>query len=270
MILGMPRRSTAAALNLAALLAVAGFVAVTAGAARANSGGITGRSGKQGATCTQCHGGGVAPEVAFIGPGEVLIGETTEFVFELRALVPAQRAGGFNIAASDGRLDVVEGQGERRARNGELTHVGPVRVDDNHIVTWAFRWTAPDAPGTYTLFGAGNAVNLNGQSSGDRSSTTTFDVVVREAFDTPTPSPTPTPPPDTPTATATFGPVACVGDCDDGNSITVNELVTGVNVALGNVPLSACPPFDANGDRAVAINELVAAVNAALGVCIME
>jgi len=37
-----------------------------------------------------------------------------------------------------------------------------------------------------------------------------------------------------------------------------------VNIALGNLPLSACPAFDVNGDGKVTINELIRAVNAAL------
>jgi hypothetical protein len=46
-----------------------------------------------------------------------------------------------------------------------------------------------------------------------------------------------------------------------------NELITGVNIALGATPLSACPSFDINGDNMVGINELITAVNNALGTC---
>lgn len=47
-----------------------------------------------------------------------------------------------------------------------------------------------------------------------------------------------------------------------------NELVIGVNIALGLSAGSACPAFDASGDERVTINELVAAVNDALNGCI--
>jgi hypothetical protein len=75
-------------------------------------------------------------------------------------------------------------------------------------------------------------------------------------------------PPDTatPEATATVPP-ACPGDCGGDGSVTVNELISGVNIALGNAPVSSCPAFDRNGDGEVSINELIAAVNAALNGC---
>jgi len=61
--------------------------------------------------------------------------------------------------------------------------------------------------------------------------------------------------------------VACTGDCDGDGTVTVNELLVGVNIALGNAMTSACPSFDSNGDGDVTIDELLAAVNNALGSC---
>jgi hypothetical protein len=63
---------------------------------------------------------------------------------------------------------------------------------------------------------------------------------------------------------ATFG---CVGDCDNSGDVTINELITGVNIALGNASLQLCPAFDCNQDGQVTINCLVIAVNAALNGC---
>jgi hypothetical protein len=63
-------------------------------------------------------------------------------------------------------------------------------------------------------------------------------------------------------------PATCPGDCSGDGTVAINELITGVNIALGSATLDACPPFgDCNGDGSVAINELIAAVNAALGGC---
>ncbi len=50
-------------------------------------------------------------------------------------------------------------------------------------------------------------------------------------------------------------------------SVAINELITGVNIALGSGPLSSCPSFDVNGDEMVEINELISAVNNALTGC---
>jgi len=59
----------------------------------------------------------------------------------------------------------------------------------------------------------------------------------------------------------------CVGDCNNDNTVAINELVTGVNIALGSAAVLTCPSFDANGDGVVAINELITGVNNALGTC---
>lgn len=59
----------------------------------------------------------------------------------------------------------------------------------------------------------------------------------------------------------------CTGDCNADGTVAINELITGVNIALGNSPLSTCTAFDVNSDGMVAINELIAAVSNALGGC---
>ncbi len=63
---------------------------------------------------------------------------------------------------------------------------------------------------------------------------------------------------------------ACVGDCDGDGMVAVNELIRGVNIALGNTGIDQCPVFDTDGDGMVGINELVAGVNAALNGCPIE
>ncbi|HVN86112.1 MAG TPA: di-heme enzyme [Candidatus Binatia bacterium] len=59
----------------------------------------------------------------------------------------------------------------------------------------------------------------------------------------------------------------CGGDCDLSGSVSVNELVTSVNVALGTATLAECVTADADGDGLVTVDELVAVVNHALGGC---
>ena len=74
-----------------------------------------------------------------------------------------------------------------------------------------------------------------------------------------TPGPTPTP---LPTSTG-----QCVGDCDGDQRVTIAELVRGVNIALGNLPVNACNAFDSSGDGAVSVSELISAVNRTLAGC---
>jgi hypothetical protein len=69
--------------------------------------------------------------------------------------------------------------------------------------------------------------------------------------------------------TAYFGDCrpACAGDCDNGSRVTIDELILGIVIALGNAATAACPAFDADADGRVSISELVAAVDRALGTC---
>lgn len=70
-------------------------------------------------------------------------------------------------------------------------------------------------------------------------------------------------------STDTAGPYSdcAAGDCNQSNDVTVNELVFGVNIALGRAALSGCPFFDTNESMTVTVDELVLAVRAALEGC---
>lgn len=102
--------------------------------------------------------------------------------------------------------------------------------------------------------------------------TTTFTATARQtatATITPLRSRTPT---ETPTATSTPTPSPtqaelCVGDCDGSSAVTIDELIKGVNIALGASTIDVCRAFDKNQDNKVTIDELVSAVNAALTGC---
>ncbi len=88
---------------------------------------------------------------------------------------------------------------------------------------------------------------------------------------TPTPTGTPTattPPTATATAPPTDTPVmgACGGDCNDDGSVAINELIIGVSIALGALPVDTCPSF-AGPDGQVGITDLIAAVSDALSGC---
>ncbi len=59
----------------------------------------------------------------------------------------------------------------------------------------------------------------------------------------------------------------CAGDCNGNLRVDVGELVVGVQIALGNRPLSACGGFDLDKDGHVNINELTTGVKSALYGC---
>lgn len=59
---------------------------------------------------------------------------------------------------------------------------------------------------------------------------------------------------------------ACPGDCDGDGAVTVDELIRGVALALGE-ETGRCSVVDANGDQQVTIDELTAAVGTALASC---
>lgn len=67
---------------------------------------------------------------------------------------------------------------------------------------------------------------------------------------------------------ATFPSIpACAGDRNGDRSVSVDELVRGVGIALGTQALNVCPAFDRDSSNAIEVNELVLAVNAALSGC---
>jgi hypothetical protein len=48
--------------------------------------------------------------------------------------------------------------------------------------------------------------------------------------------------------------------------VSINDLITGVNIVLGNLPVSSCPAFE-NTEGMVDIAQLVRAVSNALDGC---
>lgn len=223
--------------------------------------GVIGASGKNnGFFCRNCHAGGTAPIVAFGGPTTMGLRSIATFRFTVTSQAASQISAGLDVAASAGVLGLVEGQGTRLQLN-EVTHSIPRANDANGQAIFEFTWQAPATAGTYTLFGAGTSANDDTLATGDAAARTTYEIVVGENI----PTPTPTPPVPTPTTTAEIP--TCVGDCNGDGSVTVDEIITGVNIALGIAPPSACPVFDTNGDRTVTVEEILQAVNNALSGC---
>jgi hypothetical protein len=64
--------------------------------------------------------------------------------------------------------------------------------------------------------------------------------------------------------TVTLG---CIGDCDRDGNVTVDEILSMVNRALGNSQASVCSRGDLNRDGTITIEEILTAVNNAQKGC---
>lgn len=78
----------------------------------------------------------------------------------------------------------------------------------------------------------------------------------------PSATPTPSRPP-----TATPAPPACQGDCDSSGGVTVDEIVTGISIALGDLEVESCDVLDPDGNGSVTVDELLQAIQRALDGC---
>lgn len=68
-------------------------------------------------------------------------------------------------------------------------------------------------------------------------------------------------------APAAFAAPPCAGDCSGNGRVSIDELVLGIGMALGEVAADSCTPADLNGNDEVSVDELVVAVNNALVGC---
>jgi hypothetical protein len=59
----------------------------------------------------------------------------------------------------------------------------------------------------------------------------------------------------------------CPGDCDENGSVTVDEIVRLVTIALGSLGIENCPAADIDGSQSVTVDEIVTAVTNALNGC---
>ena len=125
------------------------------------SGGVTGKTKKNGNGCT-CHGSFSSNvNVVIEGPENMSPGETKEFSLIISG--GPLLAGGTNISASAGEL--IAGLGTQLLGN-ELTHSQPKLSSEGKVI-FPFSFTAPSVEAEVTLFANGNSVNLDGTNSGD-------------------------------------------------------------------------------------------------------
>lgn len=198
--------------------------------------GIVGYSGQQGVSCNDsCHMDGVTPLVRFEGPQRVMADAVASFRFVVTSQSSKQKVAGFNVAASDGVLGVVAGQGEQLEFD-ELTHDAP-KPNVDSAASWQFTWQAPSQPGVYTLYGAGLSANGNGTRNGDDSNLTTLEVKVS---------------------------AEAIGDANCDARVTAADVTAVVVLLPGGVP-GACDGADANGNGGVTAVDIPVVVAALFG-----
>nr|AYM52846.1 hypothetical protein [Myxococcaceae bacterium MCy9487] len=162
---------------------------LVAGSAFANSTGMTARSGKQSVSCTAsgCHGGGAStPSVTLEGPTALTAGQTGNYSLIITG-GPGVKAG-MNVATGgvDGAT-LTAGSGTKLV-SGELTHSLP-KAFTGTTARFDFSLVAPATNGTLKLYGAGNSVNGDTQSTGDAHANATLDVVITGGSDPVAPTP---------------------------------------------------------------------------------
>ena len=158
----------------------------------------------------------------------------------------------------------------------------PVRVDPNGLVAW-LRSSGPGMCGgpppvstptptaedtaTATEPPAATATAVDTATSTRTRTRTNTGTPTETATITRTPTETGTP---TQTRTRTPSPTQgpCYGDCNLDGQIRINELITGVNIALGTRDLADCRSFDITLDGRVNVGELIRAVRNVIHGCI--
>ncbi|MFI5365205.1 MAG: hypothetical protein ACHQ4J_06240 [Candidatus Binatia bacterium] len=133
-------------------------------------------------------------------------------------------------------------------------------VDGTSVTLYATGSTATNDAGT--LYSLTDSSGFNGAMNGSLNPVAT--AAANETFrgvalapvtlGAPTPSPSVTP-------------IACIGDCDGSGMVTVDEILTLVNIALGSGSVMDCEAGDANQDGQITIDEILIAVNHALNGC---
>lgn len=113
--------------------------------------------------CGGCHKGGEAPQISLKGPDEVAPGSWNPY--ELVVKNPGQKAGGFDLAVSAGKL--ISWTLRVKPNNGELVHIAPIPREKDGSVLLEFDWIAPKETGMYAITAAIASVNQDGTPMGD-------------------------------------------------------------------------------------------------------
>jgi Putative metal-binding motif len=160
-------------------------------------------TGKTGSStgCGTCHGTAASSSVtsAFsVASTTVVPGDALSITFTVASSDSTHLGAGLNVAATGGTLAAGT---DTKLSSGQITHDGVTALAGGSAA-FTMSWTAPSTEGTYTVAGAGNAVNSNGASTGDGwAVATSLTLVVDDGCD------------DLDGDTVTD----CDGDCDDSD-----------------------------------------------------
>jgi hypothetical protein len=146
--------------------------------------GISGYSGKDGKTCTECHAPASAkPSATIKGPTTLAPGTSGTYQLvvdtDVTSSASAKRQVGFDVATSAGALGTVDQTNPTRLLAGELSHTNALPAAQSVAVS--FTLTAPASDGTVTLFAAALSADGDGTNNGDSTTTATLDVHISSA-----------------------------------------------------------------------------------------
>jgi hypothetical protein len=94
-----------------------------------------------------------------------------------------ETAGGLDVSATAGVLEILPGATDTQKFNDEITHTAPKMADEEGAVTFSFQWQAPAVAGPATLYGAGNSVDLTNTNLGDAAGTAALTITVVESLE---------------------------------------------------------------------------------------
>lgn len=139
-------------------------------------GGKSGSPGDNNATCTQCHSGTAISVDGWITTDIPALGYVVGETYTITATGTHNGVGrfGFELTAEDsngnkvGQFSIINNQTQLTNGNSAVTHTTSGITPSNNSKSWTFSWTAPSTDvGVITFYGAFNAANNNGGTSGD-------------------------------------------------------------------------------------------------------
>lgn len=127
----------------------------------------TGKTNSYATGCGSCHGSTASATTTSTFAASattVAPGETIDITFTVSSTDSSHVAAGFNVGAPDG--GTLAAGSNNKLSSSQVTHSARTSFTSGSV-SFDFTWTAPSTEGSYTLQGAGNAVNGNGGYSGD-------------------------------------------------------------------------------------------------------